>query len=88
MVEQKITIKNKIGIHARPASMMIETADQFNSKITITHGDRSALATSLTRLLALKVKMDSEVLISAEGDDEQNALDAIISLIESKFGEE
>jgi phosphotransferase system HPr (HPr) family protein len=88
MIQQNITVKNKIGIHSRPAALLVDTASRFKSKITIRNGDRSALTTSMVKLLALRVKQDTEITITAEGEDETEAVKALSELIESKFGEE
>jgi phosphocarrier protein HPr len=88
MVQQIITVKNKIGIHSRPAALLVDTASRFKSKITIKSGERSALTTSMVKLLALRVKKDNEITITAEGEDESEAVKALSDLIESNFGEE
>jgi len=88
MVQQNITVKNKIGIHSRPAALLVDTASRFKSKITIKNGERSALTTSMVKLLALRVKQDNEITIMAEGEDETEAVKALSELIESNFGED
>ena len=88
MIQQIITVKNKIGIHSRPAALLVDTASRFKSKITIQNGDRTALTTSMVKLLALRVKKDNEITITAEGEDEEEAVKALSNLIEAKFGEE
>lgn len=88
MVQQEMVVRNKIGIHTRPAALLIDLASKFHSKIMITKDGRSASLESLVRLLALRVKQDNEILVSAEGEDESAALAAVLSLVESGFGEE
>ena len=88
MVQQEMVVHNKIGIHTRPAALLIDLASKFHSKIMITKDGRSASLESLVRLLALRVKQDNEILVSAEGEDESAALAAVLSLVESGFGEE
>jgi phosphocarrier protein HPr len=88
MIQQKVLVRNKIGIHSRPAALLVDTASKFKSKVTVTKGEASASAASMIRLLALKVKQDNEIVVGAEGDDEVEALKAVVGLIESKFGEE
>lgn len=88
MLQQKVFVTNSIGIHSRPAALLVDTATRFSSAITITHGDKSALATSMIKLLSLKVKKGSEITIRTEGPDEADAIAAIAVLIDSKFGEE
>lgn len=88
MTSQTVQIINKIGLHARPASMLITTAGKYQSEITITNGERSATAKSMINLLALRVKMNDIVSIQADGNDEKEAVTALVKLINSKFGEE
>lgn len=88
MVQQQIVVRNKIGIHARPAALLVDLASKFHSEIVITKDGRSASAQSMVRLLALKVKQDNAILLSAEGEDEAVALAAVVYLVESGFGED
>jgi len=88
LVQQTVMVKNKIGIHSRPAALLIDAADRFKSKITISNGERSASAASMTKILALRIKQDMEISISAEGVDEMEAVRTLVRLVESKFGEE
>ena len=88
MTSQTVQILNKIGIHARPASMLVNTAGQYQSSITIIKGERSTTAKSMINLLALRVKMNDIVTIQADGDDEEEAIAGLVQLINSKFGED
>ncbi|WP_326975072.1 HPr family phosphocarrier protein [Caproicibacter sp. BJN0012] len=88
MITQTVQILNKIGLHARPASLLVKTAESFRSNITIKNGDRSATAKSMINLLTLRAKQNDRVTIEADGDDEKEALSALVRLINSKFGEE
>ncbi|MDC7218349.1 MAG: HPr family phosphocarrier protein [Spirochaetales bacterium] len=87
MVKQDVIIQNRAGLHARPASMIVQTAAQFSSTIYIHKEDVQVNAKSIMNLLTLGGAYNTELLISAEGDDEQNALSAIVALFESKFEE-
>ena len=87
MVQQKVVVRNSIGIHSRPATLLVDLADKYTSNITIVHGERAASAHSLVKLLALRVKMDNEITVSADGEDEKEALAAVVGLVEAKFGE-
>ncbi len=87
MVEKTLTIENKTGIHARPASIFVQTAGQFNSVITIKANGKSADAKSILKIMSMGLVKGTEVTISAEGDDEADAVDALAKLIESRFGE-
>lgn len=88
MTSQTVEVLNQIGIHARPASMLVTTANHFESNITIKNGERTAVAKSMINLLALRAKMGDKITIQAEGSDEKEAVKALVELIQSKFGEE
>jgi phosphocarrier protein HPr len=88
MTSQNVTVLNQTGLHARPAALFIEKASAFQSNITVTKNDRSVSAKSLINLLALCIKKDSEITISADGVDEKEAVDVLVKLVESKFNEE
>lgn len=89
MYSKKTTIQNRTGLHARPASDFIGCASKFKSKIVIKKisDDEEANAKSIVMLLSLALGQGEEVEISAKGEDEVEAVDALISLIDSKFGE-
>lgn len=88
MVERKVFIKNKTGLHARPASTFVKTAASFKSDIKVCNGGSKASAKSLLNILALGLSKDAEVTITAVGEDEVEAVQALVDLIDSKFGEE
>ena len=90
MYKKRTTIKNKTGLHARPASEFIAMASKFSSRITIKKlsEDEDANAKAIVMLLALGLAQGEEVEIVAKGDDEVEAVDSLIALIDSKFGEE
>lgn len=89
MYKKTVTIKNKTGLHARPASDFVKEAAKFGSKITIRRLDEEdeVNAKSIVFLLSLGVGQGTEVEISAKGADAQQAVDSLVSLIESGFGE-
>lgn len=87
MVEAKVLIKNKVGLHARPASLFVQTANKFKSAITAIHGERKANAKSILSVLTLGANQGAELVLQAEGEDAEEAVQALISLIESNFGE-
>ncbi|MCY1713368.1 HPr family phosphocarrier protein [Caproiciproducens galactitolivorans] len=89
MYSKITTIQNKTGLHARPASDFVKCASKFNSKITIKNvdDDETASAKSIILILALSLSQGMQVEITAEGEDEAAAVDALVELIDSKFGE-
>ena len=89
MYTKKIQIKNRTGLHARPASDFVKAAKQYTSKITIKRAEEEtgANAKSIVLLLSLGLTKGTQVEISAHGEDEQAAVEALVSLIEEGFGE-
>jgi phosphocarrier protein HPr len=89
MIEKKTTIKNETGLHARPASQFINCAKGFISKIYIKRDSGEPInAKSIVSLLSSGFSMGETVTVSAEGDDEAMAVNALIELIDSGFGEQ
>jgi phosphocarrier protein HPr len=87
MISQSITVTNQTGIHARPAALFISAASKFKANLTVTKNGKSGNAKSLLSLLSLGISKDSEITISAEGEDEKEAVAKLVELVESKFGE-
>ena len=79
MTSQTVQISNKVGLHARPASMLVTAAGRYESEIIIKNGSRSAVAKSMISLLALQVKMNDTVTIQADGKDEKKAVAELTS---------
>ena len=88
MISKTIEVKNRIGFHARPVALLIETAKKYNCKLEVSKGDHIADMRSIVNLLRMQVKMGDNVSIIADGEKEEEALEAVISLIDSKFGED
>lgn len=76
-----VTIIDPIGIHARPASAIAQTASKFKSNITFKNNEKKGNAKSVINLMALGVKKDASIEIIVEGEDEQEAIDAIKKLM-------
>lgn len=87
MQSKTLVVKNGSGIHARPASMLVKEAGKFSAEISLEFNGKKANAKSIMSVLSLGVGKDSEITVSANGDDENAALEGIINLIESGFGE-
>ena len=90
MAEATIQVRHKVGLHARPAAMFVQTAAKFSSKIRVknlTANGNFVDAKSIIMVLTLGVMKDHEVVIQTEGADADAALAALKSLIESNFGE-
>lgn len=88
IMEAKVVIANKAGIHARPASMLVQSATKFQSKIKLAAKGKTIDAKSILMIMSLGLVKGTEVVISAEGADADAAVKAIKDLVESKFGEE
>jgi len=88
MQEQDFIIKNKLGLHARPAALLVQCANKFKSKIKIVKEGQEVDGKSIMGLMTLAASAGSSLKIIAEGEDEKEALDSIKKLIESGFGEE
>ena len=71
MKEFTYTITDPVGIHARPAGLLVKEAKQFVSTATIIKGDKSAKATSLMKLMGMGIKQGDTVTVQVEGDDEE-----------------
>ena len=85
-----LTVTHPVGLHARPAAQFVQTASQFQSKITVANlnGDGKAVdAKSILSILTLGVSQGTEIEITAEGPDEKDAIQALKTLVESNFGE-
>ena len=79
------TIKDELGIHARPAGMLAKTAKLLDSEITITKGEKTVGATKLMALMGLGVKCGDTITVKANGGNEEAALEAIRSFLESNL---
>ena len=86
--QQKVKITNALGLHARPASLLVKLATDFKSEIIIEKDGEEVNGKSLMGLLMLAAASGSVINISAKGEDCVNALQAIVELIENKFEEE
>lgn len=79
------TIKDELGIHARPAGVLAKQAKKYASTITITKDGKSAQATKLMAVMALGVKNGNTVTITVEGDDEEQAFEGIKAFFENNL---
>jgi len=87
-MEMTVKILNEQGLHARPASVFSKTASKFKSTVSIVHGTGVANAKSIINIMSLGLKKGEEIKIRTEGTDEKEAMEALVGLIESKFGED
>ncbi len=87
MVSQKIVIKNPTGLHLRPAGILCKEAMEFKSLITFRFRDNTANAKSVLSVLGACVKSGDEIELMCEGEDEEEALRALVTAIENGLGE-
>ena len=87
MVSQKVTIKNPTGLHLRPAGILCKEAMKFKSLITFRFAGGSANAKSVLCVLGACVKCGDEIELVCEGEDEETALETLVTAIESGLGE-
>ena len=88
MIQKAIQITNKSGLHARPAAHLVKVAGQFEADIKILKDGLEVNGKSIMGVMMLAAESGSELEFVIDGSDEQQALDAIIELIEKKFYEE
>jgi len=87
MKEKKVQIQNKLGMHARASSKLVQLANRYRSKIFIKYNNSEVNAKSLLGLLTLAASKGSYIKIKAIGDDENKAIKAVEQLVNNKFGE-
>lgn len=88
MFQQNVTVKNKTGLHARPAALFVQTANKFKSEVFIEKEGKKVNAKSIMGVMSLAVSQGTPIIISAQGEDEKEAVLKLVELIESKFGED
>lgn len=88
MLEQAITIINKLGLHARAAGKLVETTSRFSCDITIDKDGRNVDGKSIMAMMMLAASKGTSITIKTNGEDEAAALDAITTLINNRFDEE
>lgn len=87
MYTQEITVQNEVGLHARPATYFIQKAIEFKSGIWVEKEERRVNAKSLLGVLSLGIVKGTNIALIADGSDEKEAVDALVSLIQNNFGE-
>lgn len=85
--EREIEVRNKEGLHFRPIMRLVDEAARFSARLVIANADREADARSPMELLMLVATQGTRLRIRADGDDEQAAVEALLTLFESGFGE-
>jgi len=87
MVERTVQILNKNGLHARPAAEIVKLAAKYRSEITISRDGTEVNGKSIMGVMMLAAECGASIVLRAEGEDAEQAVDAIAALIANKFGE-
>jgi phosphocarrier protein HPr len=89
MIERRVVITNRLGLHARAAALLVRTANSYKSALRLERADKTAAADakSILSVLMLAAARGTELLASAEGVDEQEAMEAVCGLFANGFGE-
>lgn len=88
MTERVVSIKNRAGIHARPAALIVQTASKFKSKVYIEKNSDRINGKSIMGIITLGAGFGVELKLIAEGEDEGDAVEALAQLFDRKFEEE
>jgi phosphocarrier protein HPr len=88
MVSRTVTITNALGMHARAAARFVHAATAFRSQVRVVRGNRVTDGKSIMGILLLAASRGTALIITADGPDEHEALDALCSLVETGLGEE
>ncbi|MBI3402723.1 MAG: HPr family phosphocarrier protein [Acidobacteria bacterium] len=88
MTSQEVTVVNQLGMHARAAAKFVHVATRFDARVRVARDGREMDGKSIMGILLLAAARGSTITISADGADEQEALRALVALVESGFGEE
>lgn len=87
-VENHLVITNKVGLHARPARLLVQTAAQFQAQISVQVGEKTANAKSILGVLKLGAISGDTLIVRAEGEDAEQAINILADLVRRKFDEE
>lgn len=87
MLEKAITIKNKLGLHARPAAILVQTVSAYKSNVKILKDSQEVNGKSIMGIMTLAASCGSEIRLVIDGEDEAEAMNALVKLIDSGFGE-
>lgn len=87
MIQQEIEIVNKLGLHARASAKLTQLAAKFKSDVWMTRNARRVNAKSIMGVMMLAAGKGSKVMLETEGADEKECFDALVELIQNKFGE-
>ena len=84
MIKKELIVKNKLGLHARPAAVFVQVANKFDARITVRHDDEEVNGKSIMGILMLGAEKDSLIVVEADGTDAEEALVELEKLISSE----
>jgi phosphocarrier protein HPr len=87
MIQRQVTISNKLGLHARASAKLTKLAGSYPCQVWMSKGERRVNAKSIMGVMMLAAGLGSEVHVETDGEQEQEAMDALLALINDKFGE-
>lgn len=87
MVSKKVVVKNKSGLHARPAGILAQAAMKCQSNVLLLAGDKRVQVKSILNLMAAAIKCGTEIELQCDGETEEEDLKTLVELIESGLGE-
>ena len=88
MIRRSLRIRNRLGLHARAAARFVHTANRFRSRVTVTRDGRTMDGKSILGILLLAASPGTALVLSADGEDEVLAVDALAELVNGRFGED
>ena len=88
MISATVTVINKLGLHARAATKLVNCASGFDAEVNLKRGAREVNAKSIMGVLTLAASIGTELTITAGGSDEKAALKALLALVNDRFGED
>jgi phosphocarrier protein len=87
VTRREVTVRNRLGLHARAAARFVHAANAFRSRVTLSRDGRTMDGKSILGILLLAASQGTALMLGAEGDDEGAAVDTLAALVESGFGE-
>ena len=87
MKSEEVTIKNKLGLHARAAAKLVSTASHFDADVRLQKGTHEVNGKSIMGVMMLAASKGTRITIIADGDDEEPAIDAVVKLVNNRFEE-
>lgn len=88
MTGRRVRIKNRLGLHARAAARFVHTASRFKARVTVARNGKTMDGKSILGILLLAASHGTDLDLTTDGEDEAPALEALITLVESGFGED